>query len=209
MLAMTRRHFFRFGAKACTGLAALLTALPAWAQELLKSRRINLPWDLRELVVGAEEMLRFKGRQVRSAKGKSLLRGWLTKKKPPPGRLRDGRLLAVLTPPGRPRLDRVVTVRTVEQMKAVDFSTADLERADRIVLHIIVKMDEWRSLGSETAVARLDESDRVWQELPKDYEGIALYQFEDELVLLIVTDQQAKDGFRLTLPRRVRKLLRL
>jgi len=209
MPPMTRRHFLRRCAGASTGLAALLAALPSAAQELLKTRPVKLPWQLRQVVAGAEEMLRFQGREVLAAGGKPLLRGWLAKKKPPPGILQNGRLLALLVPPDRPDLARLVTVRTVENMTAADFSTAELERADRIMLHLLARMGEWRSLESRAALARLNETDSVWQELPKDCEGIALYQFEGEWVLLIITDQQTKDGFRLVLPERVRGILKL
>lgn len=209
MPSMTRRHFLGRWAGAFTGLAATLAALPSAAQELLKTRVVKLPWQLRRTVAGAEEMLRLKGREVVAPGGRALLRGWLTKKKPPPGVLRNGRLLVLLAPPRRMDLAHMVTVRTLDDMAAAEFSTAELERADRIALHLIAKMSKWRRLGEKTVLARLDENDGVWQEVPKDCEGIALYQFEDEYVLLIVTDREAKDGFRLTLPRRVRKLLRL
>ncbi len=176
---------------------------------VLTMKRERLPWRLRDLIAGVEELLAYRGSRIVDAKKKTVLYAWQTKKKPPPGALASGRLLALLVPTGRLATDNLVTVRSVDTGRRADFSTVELERADRLALRLIYSPGDWRSLDVAMPLARMSDTDPLWQVLPQDRNGVTLSRFEDEYHLIFVCDHVARDAYRCVLPQRVANILDL
>jgi hypothetical protein len=207
---LTRRQVLaRLGAVLGAGAAGVLRGAGQEQASVLRTKSEKLIWKLRDLVAGVEDLLEYRGSRIINDRKKTVLYAWWTKKKPPPGMLSDGRLLALLVPRNRLSIGSLVTARSVENGRAAEFSTVELERADRMALRLIYDVGEWRNLGVATPLARLTDDDPLWQVLPPEGNGVTLSQFEGEYHLIFVFDRANTDGYRCSLPERVAKILDL
>ncbi len=198
----------------CCALAlAALAAQPALLAEeeqqpAYTAKVVDLPRAARQHIFQAPDLLRKSATRL-FRDDKPILDVWLPSPVPPPDGLFDGRLLAILAPPRKPRPEKCVTVRTMEKGMRVDFSTLEREETKRTILKLRTPLKTWRRLDESRPLALVASHEPVWLDRLAKGPRAALDQEADELYLTLALRPDDKQGVRWQLPPRIRKLLGL